>query len=224
VPHPKTALDLVNEVLTRCGQKAVGSLAAPATPVRQALSFVNQIYEEMRLTLALPTLKEQIELSYTLNHPPISLEALNTMSAFLNVNSVWVKSDSMDSWVSLKYEPVSHKLDLEETADTPTHFMLEREMLTLYPAPQKAGMIRMTVERNIERLDDATDVPALPYGSDYLVILGATGYLQHFLGEIQSSLMSFRLYEEGLLRLKKTYNPLFSSLRIQGNKKGFRQP
>jgi|GEM_PF-3823289 len=224
MPTPKTALDIVNEVLTRCGQKSVGTLASPTTPVRQTLSFVNQIYEEMRLTLALPTLKERIELLYDVNAAPISLETLNTMSAFLNVNSVWVKNADMTSWVSLGYEPVISQFDDEQTAETPTHFGLEREMLILYPAPQKAGRLKMTIERNIDRLETDADIPALPFGSEYLLILGATGYLQHFLGETESSLMSFRLYEEGLLRLKKTYNPLYSSLRIQGNKKGFRQP
>jgi hypothetical protein len=61
----------------------------------------------------------------------------------------------------------------------------------------------------------------LPHGAEYLLVLGTMAHLQQFLGELQGSLLSFRLYEEGMLRLKKTYQPLFSSLRLKGPNTGF---
>lgn len=221
---PKNTLQLVNEILTRCGQKSVGSLVASATPVKQALSFLNQIYEEMRLSLAMPTLKEQIEIPYTAQQAPLDLSTLNTTSPLLNVNSVWVQAEGSTHWVSLQYEPVETLLDESHRAPAPTQFTLQRDTLRLYPTPTTPGKLRLTLERGIDRLEHDTDIPQLPYGSEYLLILGGVGYLQHFMGETQSSLMTFRLFEEGLLRLKKKYSPLYSALRMQGSRRGYRNP
>lgn len=219
---PKNALTLVNEVLNRCGQKSVTSLVINTTPVKQTLSFLNQVYEDIRLSMTLPTLKEQIEIPYTAGMNTLDLKAYNTRSPLIALQTVWVKSQAATQWSSLRYEPERQEWLDAQTAESPSQFYLNQDVMTLYPTPTKAGTLRLMAEPVLTRLEANTDVPMLPNGAEYLLVLGGVAYLQQFLGEVQGSLLNFRLYEEGLLRLKKTYQPLFSSLRLRGPNTGFR--
>jgi hypothetical protein len=218
---PKNALTLINDVLTRCGQKSVTTLSAPTTPVKQTLSFLNQIYEDIRLSVTLPTVKEQVEITYEANTTSIDLNPYNTTPSLIALQTVWAKSNTAAHWSSLRYEP--HRLEWldAESAETPSQFHFAQQVMKIYPTPTKAGTLRMMVEPMMTRLEVNTDVPVLPHGAEYLLVLGTMAHLQQFLGELQGSLLSFRLYEEGMLRLKKTYQPLFSSLRLKGPNTGF---
>jgi hypothetical protein len=218
---PKNALTLVNDVLTRCGQKAVTTIALPNTPVKQTVSFLNQIYEDIRLSITLPTVKEQIEIPYAVGVNSIDLNAYDTAPSLIALQTVWAKSSTASNWTSLRYEPQRQQWLDSETADTPSQFHLTRDAMMLYPTPTQAGAVRLMVEPAMTRLEASTDVPVLPNGAEYLLVLGTMAHLQQFLGELQGSLLSFRLYEEGMLRLKKTYQPLFSALRLKGPNTGY---
>ena len=218
---PKNALTLVNDALTRCGQKAVGTLLASNTPVKQTLSFLNQVYEDIRLSITLPTIKEQIEIPYDVGVNTLDLNSYNTAPSLIALQTVWAKSNTASNWTSLRYEPQRQQWLDSETADTPSQFHLTRDAMILYPTPTQAGAVRLMVEPAMTRLEVNTDVPTLPNGAEYLLVLGTVAHLQQFLGETQGSLLSLRLYEEGLLRLKKTYQPLYSALRLKGPNTGY---
>lgn len=218
----KNTLTLVNDVLTRCGQKSVGTLIGIQTPVKQALSFLNQVYEEIRLSVNIPALKQQLQIPYDAGTTQIDLTTYNTDAAFIAVQTVWVKNQNATYWSSLRYTPETSPWLESDTAETPMQFQFNQNHLLLYPTPSVGGVLRLMVEPPMTALTQNTDVPQLPQGTEYLLVLGTVAYLQQFLGEVQTGLLSFRLYEEGLLRLKKTYQPLFNHLRMKGPNTGYK--
>jgi hypothetical protein len=220
----KNTLELVNEVLSRSGQKPISTLNAVTTPVRQALSFINQVYEELRFTMALPSQMDERQLPYTPTQFRFELATLDIHSAMVKTDTVWIRPVGETTWVSLRYEPELRLRPVEETSPHPTYFYFDKEVLCLAPTPKTTGTLRFLAEAPLGWLEAATDVPNLPFGSEYLLILGAVAYLQHFLGDTQSSALNFKLFEEGLIRLKKKYQPLFNALRMKNNRPGARQP
>jgi hypothetical protein len=219
----KNTLELVNEVLSRSGQKPITTLNALTTPVRQALSFLNQVYEELRFTMALPSQMDERQLPYTPADYQIDLALMDIHSAMLKTDTLWIRPVGETTWASLRYAPELRLQPTQETASHPTYFYFDKETLCLAPRPTTPGTLRFLAERPMRWLESATDIPNLPFGSEYLLILGAVAYLQHFLGDTQSSSLNFKLFEEGLIRLKKTYQPLFNALRIRSNRPGARQ-
>jgi hypothetical protein len=214
------ALALVNEVLSRCGQKPVTSLSVLTTPVRQALGFLNQVQEDVHAALALPGHTDELSLAYSPTGFTFDLATLDIHSGLIQPDTFWVRPTGETGWSKLAYAPEHRQLPEVSGAACPAYYFFQRETLVLGPPPTKGGALRFLTLRPNTDLRTAQDLSSLPYGAEQTLILGAVAYLQHFLGDVASATLYQKQFEAAVFQLKKKYQRLFQPARFRGPRPG----
>jgi len=206
-------LQLVNEVLRRTGQTETDTLVNAATPVAQAVDFLNETYIDMLHRLKAQQLMRQGSLTTSNGTAQYNLEADAEINSLISDSVTETTSKinlcEVDYTFSLSHDPAA--------TGRPTHFYRSGSQIHLCPIPDAAYTIQYQYLLKPAALSDDADTTELPVEWEKVLITGAQARLEKFLGEEAEE--TYFLYRDGLDQLKSR-SPLKPHYRMKGFYRG----